>query len=42
MSKYALFKLQQMDGKEKFNNALAIVRFLKAIIELEHRNLRFS
>jgi hypothetical protein len=42
ISKYALFKLQQMDGKEKFNNGLAIVRFLKAIIELEHRNLRFS
>ncbi len=41
MTKYALFKLQEMNGQEKFNNTLAIVRFLKAIIELEHQNLHW-
>ena len=42
MTKYALFKLQEMNAQEKFNNTSAIVRFLKAVIELEHRSLRFS
>ena len=41
MTKYALFKLQEMNGQEKFNNTLSIVRFLKAIIELEHQNLHW-